>query len=402
MKNRIKENKFSKMTVKRRSATNINNKTIDIKNPIKQPINSVIVTLPKSSKYKPKIKYQQIKQYMEKPKKDEKNKNDEEVNLINKINSKYILECIFNYIKKKNYKYKLFLYSKQCQKILDINLIELQKKEEYLKEIGFDLDKYIYIESESFQKNILDKNYKSFLNDNKILRYNLEKIIYYIYNNKYIKEIDEENSDKIMENYGKLININSPLFNLLSKTKNFDKYFTIVLYQKNSSYWLQKLNNKKLKYLSIYNILDELNIDYLKKLNFNNIKSLTLKYEYYYNKEKYIYSIRKNNNCFFETLFSLNNIENNLTYLKIDFIYKYSDDRHEIDSNLFEKINDFKSLKYLFIHSFKFVGNFNLKLNRLRLLSIYNCENINISQNFQNLEILNLNKFDLPNINLII
>ena len=62
--------------------------------------------------------------------------------LINNITSKYILNTIFNYIKDKNFKDKLFLYSKKFQKKFDIKLIGL--KENYLKIIKFDLDKFIY------------------------------------------------------------------------------------------------------------------------------------------------------------------------------------------------------------------------------------------------------------------
>ena len=40
---------------------------------------------------------------------------------INEIKSKYILKNIFNYIQNKNYKTKLFFYSKYFRKKLNIN-----------------------------------------------------------------------------------------------------------------------------------------------------------------------------------------------------------------------------------------------------------------------------------------
>ena len=61
----------------------------------------------------------------------------EDESLIKNINSKHILNNIFNYIEDKNFKDKLFLYSKKWQNKLDIKLIGL--KENYLKKINFDL-----------------------------------------------------------------------------------------------------------------------------------------------------------------------------------------------------------------------------------------------------------------------
>ena len=386
MNNSINEDKFSTMTNNRRTTTNmnINNKTINTKNPIRQPIKSIIISGPKKEKNESKVEYhinaynskrpKKIEQHMEEFKKDEKNKNINDIKLkdiifIEKIKSKYIFENIFNYIEDKSFKFKLFLYSKKCQKIINIDLIELNKKEKYLEEIGFDLDKYIYIKPQSYENGILTKNYINFLDKIKIPKKKIENIIHYIYQNKIIKDIDEENYDKIMD-YGKLIYTDSPLYFLLSQTKNFEKYFTSI------ANCLKKIHNIKLS--SIYYNLDEPDINYLKKWNINNIKRLTLKNEKYY-------APKVEKIC--KYIFSINNIENTLTYLNLDFLISQS----TINSNLFEKINNFKSLKYLFIYSFIFSINFTLDLKTLRLLSIYHCENINVSNNCsQNLEILKL------------
>ena len=58
----------------------------------------------------------------------------------------------------------------------------------------------------------------------------IDNFIYKIFNEKKIKDREEEVVDKIVENE-KLINIESPLFNILSKTKNFGKVFTIYISQ---------------------------------------------------------------------------------------------------------------------------------------------------------------------------
>ena len=88
-------------------------------------------------------------------------------------------------------------------------------------------------------------------------------------------------------------------------------------------------------------------MDYLKELNidFNKIKRMTLGFmekssNYFLPKN----IIQKNTKYFFETLFSLNNIENNLIYLDIHFSSVM-----KINSDLFENINKFKLLRYLYI-----------------------------------------------------
>jgi len=89
--------------------------------------------------------------------------NDKE--LINNLKSKHIFNYIFNYIKDKSLKDKLFLYSKKFQKKFDIKLITL--KENYLKNIKFDLDKYLIIEPNSFKNGILTIKYNEFLIEKK-------------------------------------------------------------------------------------------------------------------------------------------------------------------------------------------------------------------------------------------
>ena len=85
--------------------------------------------------------------------------------IINNLASKNVLNIIVNYIKDENFKDKLFLYSKKFQKKFEIKLIGL--KENYLKKIKFDLDKYLYIESILSEKDILTIKYNEFLIEKK-------------------------------------------------------------------------------------------------------------------------------------------------------------------------------------------------------------------------------------------
>ena len=178
-----------------------------------------------------------------------------------------------------------------------------------------------------------------------------------------------------MKNDEKCIIIESPLFKILSKTKNFGKIFTIFISQEiidklqsNEEYkkTFDELNNMDINYASIFFILKDTNkINYLKEINidFNKIKRLTI-----YNYDDNI--MQKNIQNYFEIIFSFNNIENNLIYLNINF------KKCIIDPILFENINNFKSLRYLFIRNINFDKDFIIKLKVLKILSIKSCKNI--------------------------
>ena len=175
--------------------------------------------------------------------------------LINNIKSYYIINNIFNYIPDNIFKEKLFLYSKSFQSKLRLNLIGL--KEKYLNKIGFDLDKFFYASFDTYRvggrkdfiidqnkKDFLTKEYDNYFKEKKINKEKLGKIIYEIFENK-------------KGNYEKLINIDSPLFNIISKTKNFEKIFTINIdqiiideYKLKDDYitFFSNLNNNKIKY----------------------------------------------------------------------------------------------------------------------------------------------------------
>ena len=273
-------------------------------------------------------------------------------------------------------------------------------KEKYLQKIEFDLDTYLYIDPFYFKKDYLTNEYNEFFKSKKLNKEIIEKIIYDIFENKTIKDIDEEDVDKIKENQ-KLINIDSPLFNIFSKSKNFSKIFTIHISQKiidkynlKEDYikFFDNLNKMDIKYASIFYILKDMNkINYLKEfnINFNKIKRLTIKFENYY-------AIQNEIENFFETFFSFDNIENNLIYLYIKFI------NYEINNELFAKINNFKLLKFLYLVNFNFKRDLLLYLNNLKLITIISCKNIQISGNSnEKLKELNLNNNKISSVNFL-
>lgn len=136
--------------------------------------------------------------------------------LINKIKSNYILNNILDYIKDTNFKLKLFIHSKLNQNKLNLKVIY---KEIFLEKIGFNLDKYLNIER--FSANAINMHYQEFLSDNKLNKEEFENILYEILKNS--EDINENISNR-NEDVNKLIYIESPLFEIISKANKLDKY----------------------------------------------------------------------------------------------------------------------------------------------------------------------------------
>ena len=320
----------------------------------------------------------------------------EEKNFLGKIKSKYIFKTIFNYIKGDIIKLKLFKYSKSFQNELDLNLFCYQKK--FFEIIGLNIFKYLSIYDkkkekypEDFDKDYLntklEKDLKYINIDIKIIKeYVVKCFENYNFNNR--DNYDNYEDDEDDNNNEIYIDIYSPFFEILSKIKNFEKIFIIPI----SSILIEKYNLKN-DYISIFNNLNSLNINYpflefyLKeekdinyfidfKINFNLIKKLKID-----NRDKSRIISDQNYGNFFKNLFMFKDIENNLVKLDIIIIRK----NEGIDPNIIECINNFKVLKYLSLDGFKFKKDtkktfFTLKLNNLNELSIYNCKKIILVQ----------------------
>ena len=196
---------------------------------------------------------------------------------MNKIKSSYIIKHIFNYIKDNNFQLKLFIYSKFYQNKLDLRLIY---KEKYIDKIG--INKYLHNEKETNKNDYLIMKYDNFLLKNKINKEKFENIIYDILNNK---KINEENN--IKKDSEILIDIESPLFEIISKTKIFENNYTIYISQKIIDKYKLKdyyknyfdnLNKLNIKYSSIYYSFEDNNkINYLNEvdIDFNKIKRIS-------------------------------------------------------------------------------------------------------------------------------
>ena len=196
--------------------------------------------------------------------------------MIYEIKSKYILKDIFNYIPDTYLKLRLFAYSKYFHNKLELNYLYYYKR--YLEKIDFAFNKCLFQSEEEYVKGKLKKEFDTFISNNKLNIENFEK--------NTLEYINSQ-AGKLKQKY---ISIDSPIFEILSKEKGFIITLTIYISQKQidifklkNDYILafKKLNNKNIKYISIYYVFDKIEkINLLEELNvnFNGIKNFYLKY----------------------------------------------------------------------------------------------------------------------------
>ena len=214
---------------------------------------------------------------------------------LERIRCVFLVKEIFNYIKDKNYKFKLFKYSKSFQKKFDIDLIDYQ--EQYINKLGINFGDYLtlkYDENENFIKDILTirLNYNLMMNNVHLYMKNIQKIAVR-YFRKIIKYNEENKESSENKKLYQIIDIYSPFFDAISKSEIFD-YFIIEI----SMNKIVKLNSKN-DYISIFNKMNKLKSKYssirfafqdnndindLKdfNINFGQINNLIIFYEYGY------------------------------------------------------------------------------------------------------------------------
>ena len=136
---------------------------------------------------------------------------------------------------------------------------------------------------EKDERDNLIKKYDNFSLENKFNKKEFENIIIDVIKSKIDKEENNIKRDSEI-----LIDIESPLFEIISKTKGLENNYAIYISQKNIDknklkddykIYLDNLNRINIKYLSIYYIFyDKNKINYFKELNIdaNKIKRITL------------------------------------------------------------------------------------------------------------------------------
>ena len=319
--------------------------------------------------------------------KNKKSQNMNSDSLLDKIKSIYVIKEMFEYIPA-DIVLNLFIHSKKHQKKFDLNrlyylTIFMRKKE---IDIKYYLNQKVYNNSDKIKLN------QKFKEDCKIFKNNKN-----IFNSFIISFFNE--LSKIKEDNDKLsINIFSPFFDILSKSKFFGKLFYITnelddikkfnLKQKYISAFKQ-LNNVGSNYSSLDFSIDERDdINLLKefKINFGQIKELS---------NIFIFSKNDSNNIL-ENLFSLDNIGKNLISLGLTLSIS-----HKIEANTFEKINNFKLLEKLQLNGFFLNKTGYLNLQNLKELFLSNChplsfKDVNFSK-IKQLSLYNLDDLFIPN-----
>lgn len=329
----------------------------------------------------------------------------EKESFIIKIKSKYIIQYIFSFIADKNFLLKLIVYSKLSKKKMNIQLEDYQII--FMSNIIKWKDYLIYEEyGDNFNKNKLkeklinDISKQNIKYDENIM---IKSFIYYIKNNP--KKINKKNKNsRRNKDYG-YIDFFSPFFDSLSKSKNFNEFFTILIsiYEINRYDLLQYYYDK-------FNELNDLNINYESlRFEYENgyyvdfLKYIPINYKQLKKLELYNNSIsdgmfgRENNEEYEESrtnsiVFPLMANATNLIHLSIHyylFLYK------KVNPKTFEFINTFKHLEYLKLDSINFESKFILSLNTLRYLELRHCSNIDITnETYLKLKIFKVNTWE--------
>ena len=310
----------------------------------------------------------------------------ENKSILEKIKSKYVItNNILSFITDKTFFLKLFFYSKSLQNKFNIQLYDyieefLNKRikwENYVS-VAHDNDFKIY-----FLKNKLDK---------KLMEYNLkdDNMIQKIAINYLNKNCENKKINSKIELYKEdphySIDIFSPLFNYLLKNDSLSSLAIIIPMKRIKKHNLDKyyiskfneLNELKVKYNSLnlsFNKCEQINDLADIKINTNYIEKLTFFLDCYCLTE----------NClskkFENSIFNLIQNFHNLIYLSLVF------ENYNTSSKSFTFINQLKYLKYLKLYRIRFIDIFTLKLSNLKILVIFLCKNIEITNDvFSNLK----------------
>ena len=317
------------------------------------------------------------------------------MSIIGKISSKYIINNIFDYIGNNIIKAKLFQYSKLLRSKFDIQIREYQLKN-YINRINNIFYKYLFEQNNFIFCHVLNQNNDDYL-DNKFKEVldNVKNIF------------NETNSDKINEKFKFPIEIKietlNTYFDLLLQLNLLDKFSIGIdnnIYSKNLQdkykLFFNKINELNINYPPIKikcenelsNILKDINIDLLKIKIARVITDKPYNYYYFNN---YLNSPPTSNefsNSFMKIICSFSN----LIYLdfapEVDnpyYLYnpnKTNNDKRILTNESFDLINNLNNLKYLKVYSIDVNKKGILNLNNIISLNIAFSSNISFTLNF--------------------
>ena len=304
---------------------------------------------------------------------------EEEQSILNCLKSNYIFDEIISYIEDENFKFKLLNYSKALKEKFNIKKNDYKNK--YLDYCINEDDKNILFLSSLYDCDCkkyseYQKTLKEYTQKYKIEKNVLEEYIINLIENR----IKKETSDEIK------IDIYSPFLNHYIKKFLQNLCFRINIYTINNhnlnndvSNIFKKMNESNINYKSLNIRLEHDDEEdnffkkiFSKKINFNNFfNSLKINYDKI---EKltcsFLYPPKKNKYTnFYNSLLSSFQNKNNLIYLDLSI--------GRICNNI-DIINEFKSLKYLYLNGFHFAQNLVINLQNLEEISITYCEGIKI------------------------
>ena len=296
----------------------------------------------------------------------------ENVSILDKIISKYLLDKIFSYINddQKIFPYKLFKYSKLLQKRIGIDLfsykkIYIEKRffwERYLYSYKYK-DDHIFFDRFKTKKKLEQKKLNYNISDN-----DLKNIVI-----NYLKEYISKHNCTLIDFY-------SPLFDILSKTEIFEKdLYLYINYKMINSYKLEKeyisffdkINKSKIKFTSLFfesRLVNDINLTSF-NFNYSQIKNLSI-------------SCIKDSFGYIDFIF----LFKNLVSLKL-----YINEEKKIDPEFINNIKEnLKSLKILELCGLIFTSFTNIKFNNLEHLVI-SCRNFSFEEGgFSELKYLKL------------
>ena len=338
---------------------------------------------------------------------------EEEKSILNNLKSNYIFDEIISYIEDKNFKFKLLNYSKELQekfnikkndyinKYLDYCINEDDKNKLFLTSLYYcDCKKYSeyqktikeYTKKYNIKKNDLEE-YILNLIENRIKKESSDEIDINIYSpflNHYVKKFLQNLSFKIdiyTINYHNLNNDASNIFKKMNESNINYKSLNIFLDDEEENNFFKKIFSKNINFINFFNSLS---------INYDKIEKLTC--SYFNPPKKYI------STNFYNSLLSSFQNKNNLIYLDLKI---------EGICNNIDIINEFKSLKYLYLNGFHFTQNLVINLQNLEEISIIYCRGIKIifdemNKNIKFLKIVASSiessgkSIDLPNLETII
>ena len=312
----------------------------------------------------------------------------ERESLLEKIKSKHIANHVMDFVKDKNYLFKLAKYCKRLQSSFKLGLEDYKNKS--FEIIGCSsFESFLYVKrsckfKKSYLKNKFKEDFKKYNSDirNTISKEFSEK--YYI--NKYY-----QNNDKTKKNISDnrlIIDIQSPFYENLSKKDIFQNLFIIRIpiplikehnLMEDYIKEFEQLNKSNTNYSSLcfqfdsetkeFSDFQKMNIDFkkIKKIIFEE-KAIKSHNESISNKDDELF--------LFKNIFLNNDIINNLVFLEIKNL-RHTRFLYDFDS---EKINSFKSLEELRLENVNLAYGIILKLNTLKNLALCHCDQIEISE----------------------